>query len=112
MDADLNTRLVKLEIDNFVFYRRSKIGLIVGKLVEPLVSKNQVFLNTGEDCKIKFQLDCQNINLQQLATVKVVNFQVESSFEEKTLRGAPVKQFTAKSVLKYNADDKREAIPF
>ena len=112
MDAEKITRDLKVEIDNFVFYRKSKVGLIVGKTVEPVISNEKTFLGAGEDCKIKFKLDCPNLNLQQLAAGKFVEFKVKNTYEEKLLRGSIVKQFTLDSFTKYHADDKREAIPF
>ena len=106
------TRLIKLEVDNFVFYRKSQTGLIVGKAVEPLISGGTTFLNAGENCKIKFNLDCPNFNLQRLSVARVVDFSVVNYCEEKYLRGAPVKQFTVASISQYHADNKREVIQF
>lgn len=112
MAAERATRILKIEIDNFVFYQKSKVGLIVGKVVEPLISDGLVILNTGCDCKIKLKADCVNLNYQKLSTSKNLDFIVQNSYELKNLRGVPVKQFTADSVTSYNENDKREIISF
>ena len=112
MNQEQITRFIKIDIDNFVFYRKSQTGLIVGKAVEPVISGGKTFVNVGENCKIKFNLDCPNLNLQRLSVARVIDFSVANVCEEKFLRGAPVKQFTVTSVNQYHADNKREIIQF
>lgn len=112
MSGNNETRKLKIEIDNFVFYRNSKVGLIVCKTVEPLISKGQTFLDIGVDCKVKFDLDC--VDLSKLAKAGEVDLFIKNSCEEKFLRGSLVKQFTLESVDSYieNADDKRKTVQF
>ena len=112
MTAEQATRILKVEIDNFVFYRKSKTGLIVAKAVEPLTSNGEPFLVAGADCKLKFKLDCPNILLASLAADKFVEFRIKNTCEEKLLRGVPVKQFTVESVVNYYEDDQREIVQF
>ena len=112
MSFQQTSKNLKIEIDNFIFYQKSKVGLIVGRAVEPLISGGKTFVQVGEECRIKFKLDCNNLNLQQLAIAKIVDILVKNSCEEKFVRGVKVKQFSVESFNQYNADDQREIIQF
>ena len=112
MEGKTSTKIIKVEIDNFVFYRKSKTGLIVGKTVEPLTSNGKPFLSADADCKLKFKLDCPNLFLASLAADKFVEFEIKNTCEEKILRGVPVKQFTVEAVANYYEDDQREIVQF
>ena len=81
-------------------------------MVQPLISQDKILLNISEECKIKFKKDITNLDFQQLSSAKTVDFIIKSFFEERNLKGTPVKQFTAEGIIKYNADNKREIIRF
>ena len=112
MNNEEKPKVLRVDIDNFVFYQKSKVGLLVGKAIQPLISQDKILLNTGDDCKIKFKVDISNLDFQQLVSAKSVDFAVKNFFEEKNFKGSLVKQFTADTVEKYNADNKREIVRF
>ena len=112
MNFQQNQKNIKIEIDNFIFYRKSKVGLILGRATEPLVSGGKNFVNIGEECRLKFRIDCPNLNLQQLAIAKVIDLAIKNSCEEKYIRDTKIKQFTVEAINQYNADDQREIIQF
>ena len=112
MSGPTTTKTLKVQIDNFVFYRTSDVGILLGKLSEPLFSNDKIFLEVGTDCKIKFKLDCPNLSLNNLASAGSVDFIVRNTCERKFLRGSPVHQFTAEAIEKYHEDDKRETFSF
>ena len=112
MNNEEKTKVLRVDIDNFVFYQKSKVGLLVGKAIQPLISQDKILLNTGDDCKIKFKVDIPNLDFQQLVSAKSVDFGVKNFFEEKNFKGSLLKQFTADTVEKYNADHKREIVRF
>ena len=103
-------KVLKIEVDNFIFYQKSKVGLIVGKAVHQLKSQDRILLSSGEDCKIKFKSDI--VDLQKLTSAKTVDFVVKNFFEERPYKGTSVKQFVAESVDQYNEDSQREIIRF
>ena len=56
MSFQQTSKNLKIEIDNFIFYQKSKVGLIVGRAAEPLISGGKTFVQVGEECRIKFKL--------------------------------------------------------
>ena len=99
MTSEMKTSKIQVEIDHFLVYRKSKVGLFIGSLVEPLLSDGQVFLNAGETCKIKIKIE--SVDFTKLPNVKNLEFLVKNSCEEKNYSGTFVKQFTATSITDY-----------
>ena len=105
MASERETSQIQVEIDQFLYYRKSRVGLFVGILVEPLLSKGKIFVDTGEECKIKIKFDC--IDLQKLPDARILEFEIKNSFEEKIHLGKLVKQFTAEAITKYTSDEQK-----
>ena len=102
MTAEIKTSKIQVEIDQFLVYRKSKVGIFIGSLIEPLLSDGQIFAKAGETCKIKLKMD--TIDLSKLSTVRSLEFIIKNSCEEKNYNGSFVKQFTAISVSDYIND--------
>ena len=99
MSSEGATSTIKVEIDHFLFYRKSRVGVIIGTLIEPLLSNGTTFVRAGEDCKIKFKFDCMDFT--KLSSVSFLELVIRNSCEEKMFKGGLVKQFTAERVSKY-----------
>ena len=112
MSRQTGTKNLKVELGNFVFYSKSDVGVVLGKVSEPLFSNDKIFLDVGLECKIKFKLDCPNLSLASLASADFVEFEVQNCCEKKFFRGQTIHQFTAKGVRKYYEDNKRETVSF
>ena len=108
MTTERKTSKIQVEIDQFLFYRKSKVGLFIGSLVEPLLSDGQIFAKAGETCKVKFKMD--NIDLSKILSVRSLEFVIKNSCEEKNYNGSFVKQFTALSVSDYIHDQAKTLI--
>ena len=96
------TSKIKVEFDNFLFYRKSKVGVIVAKLTEPLLSNGATIAYAGEISKIKFKYDI--VDFTKLSTVKFLEIIIRNSYEEKMVNGRLVKQFTAERMTDYISD--------
>ena len=96
------TSRIKVEIDHFIFYRKSKIGLIIGSLTDCLTSNGSILADEREDCKIKIKLDC--VDLTKLGHARFLELTIQNFYEEKFYKGVSVKQFTAVSVSDYISD--------
>ena len=103
-------KTLNFSVESFIYYHSTKIALLVGKTAKPLISNNKVFLNEGEICKVKAKLDI--LDLEQLARSDSVDLSIVGSYEEKLVRGAPVKQFSADKVNKYNENGDRKITSF
>ena len=102
MTTEGATSKIQVEIDHFLLYRKSKVGVITGKLVEPLLSQGQIFVKAGDDCKVKLKIEI--LDFTKLRNVKILEMAIKNSCEEKMLNGTFVKQFTALSVSDYITD--------
>ena len=98
------------QVENFIFYYSTKIALLVGKTAKPLISNNRIFLEEGQQCKVKAKLDI--LDIAKLSTCSSVDLKIRGSYEIKTVRGNSIKQFTAEEVIAYNEDDQRQTISF
>lgn len=98
------------EIETFIFYSKTNYLVLVGKTAKPLVSKNKIFLDEGEACKVKAKVDL--FDLTKLCSCSSVEINIAGSYEEKIVRGVPIKQFTAEGVLQYNEDNQRKLVSF
>ena len=70
MTAERKTSKIQVEIDQFLFYRKSKVGLFIGSLVEPLLSDGQIFAKASETCKVKLKMD--NIDLSKILSYRFI----------------------------------------
>ena len=98
------------QVENFIFYYSTKIALLVGKTAKPLISNNRIFLEEGQECKVKAKLDI--LDIAKLSRCSSVDLKIRGSYEIKTVRGNSIKQFTAEEVIAYNEDDQRQTISF
>ena len=105
MTSEGATSKIQVEIDHLLLYRKSRVGILTGKLVEPLYSKGKVFVKAGEDCKVKFKFDI--VDLAKLRDVKDLEIVIKNSCEEKMYKSSFVKQFTADSFCHYISDKPR-----
>ena len=105
MAAEGATSKIKVEIDQLLYYRKSRTGIFVGSLVEPLLSDGQVFVKAGDNCKIKIKFDA--LDLIKMRNTKMMEFIIKNSCEEKMLNGTFVKQITACSVSDYISEDQK-----
>ena len=71
MTTEGATSKIQVEIDHFLLYRKSKVGVITGKLVEPLLSQGQIFVKAGDDCKVKLKIEI--LDFTKLRNVKICN---------------------------------------
>ena len=106
----MSQKQLNIEIENFIFYRSTKIVLICGKLGKPLISDNRLFLEKGAPCKVKAKAEILNFAI--LPKIESFDFEVESSYEEKTIRGETIKQFSAIKVLGHNENGDRKTLRF
>ena len=97
MTSNQATSTIQVEIEHLLYYRKSKIGLFVGTLVEPLMSHGEIFVDAGKECKIKIKFDC--IDLQKLRSARVLEFVIRNSCEEKFYT-RPVRDLT--TTLSFN----------
>ena len=105
MTAEQTTSKILIEIDSFLFYRKSGVGIIGGKLLNPLFSQGKVFAIEGEHCSIKFRKNI--IDFHRMSDVRVLEIEIENSCEEKSLKGNLIKQFTAKSFTDYKSETRK-----
>ena len=110
MEAKGATSKIRLEIDHFLFYRKSRMGLLIGKLLDPLISNGSIFLQAGENCKIKYKIEC--VDFSKIANTKIIELNIRNSCEEKMFNGATVKQFTADIVTNYILDERKSTLVF
>ena len=108
MTSNQATSTIQVEIEHLLYYRKSKIGLFVGTLVEPLMSHGEIFVDAGKECKIKIKFDC--IDLQQLRSARVLEFVIRNSCEEKFYFGRLIKQFTAEAVTNYTSEEAKSSM--
>ena len=106
----MSQKKLNIEIENFIFYRSTKIVLICGKLGKPLISEDRIFLEKGASCRVKAKAEILNFEL--LPKIASFDFEVEPSYEEKPNRGENIKQFSATKVIGYNENSDRKALPF
>ena len=102
MTSEGATSKIQVQIDHLLIYTKSRTGLFIGTLVEPLMSDGQVFVKGGENCKVKIKYDI--LDFGKLKHTKILEFVIHNSCEEKMLNGTFVKQFTALSVSDYTCD--------
>ena len=96
------TSKIRVEFDHFLFYRKSKVGVIVATLQDPLLSNGAIIANAGETSKIKFKFDI--VDLTKLSSARFLELVIRNSYEEKIINGRLVKQFTAERVSDYISD--------
>ena len=99
MAAEMKTSKIQVEIDHFLVYRKSRVGLFIGSLVTPLLSDGQVFVKAEEKCKVKINFDL--IDLQKMKNVRALEFTIKNTCEEKVYSGTFVKQFSAICISDY-----------
>ena len=109
MAVEQTTSKILVEIETFLFYRKSRVGIIAGKLLKPIFSRGCEFAREGEPCNIKFKLDL--IDFSRMPDVKIVEVIISNTCEEKAFKGNIVKQFTAKSIPDY-ISDRRKTVTF
>ena len=93
---------IQVEIDHLLFYRKSRIGVLAGKLVKPIFSQGEIFVKAGEECKVKFKIEI--FDFTKLRDAKILGMAIKNSCEEKMYKGCFVKQFTADSFCDYISD--------
>lgn len=108
MAVERATSNIVVEMDTFLFYRKSRVGIIGAKLLSPIISQGKIFCEEGEICNIKFRLDL--IDFSRLSHCRVLEIIIANSCEEKTYKGNSIKQFTAKSIIDYKSDTKKTVI--
>ena len=110
MTVEGATSKIKLEIYHFLFYRKSRVGVMVGTLVEPLISNGRIFAEAGENCKVKFK--SESVDLSEMGSARIVEINIKKTCEEKYFKGAVVKQFTAESVSNYITENQKTFLSF
>ena len=108
MAAEQTTSKILVDMDSFLFYRKSGVGVIGGKLLNPIFSHGKVFAIEGELCNIKFRIDL--IDFNRLSNVRVLEIIIGNSCEEKSFKGNLIKQFTAKSFTDYKSETRKTVI--
>ena len=86
------------------------MGLLIGKLLKPLISNGAIFLQAGENCKIKYKIDC--VDFSKIANTKIIELKIRNSCEEKMFNGTSIKQFTADIVTNYILDERKSTLVF
>ena len=110
IQTKMQNKSLTFEIESFIFYSSTKFLVLVGKTAKPLISKNKIFLDEGEVCKVKAKADL--FDLTKLCSCTSVEIDIIGTYEIKTVKGAQIKQFTAESVQTYNEDDQRKLVSF
>ena len=105
MTPETKTTKIQVEIDHFLVYRKSRVGIFIGSLKGVLLSDGQSFVRDGETCKIKIKFDL--IDLTKMQNVQALEFIIRKSCEEKSYNGTFVKQFTAISISDYISEKTR-----
>ena len=105
MAVQQTTSTIMVEMDTFLFYRKSRVGIIGAKLLSPIISQGKIFCREGELCNIKFRLDL--IDFSKISHARVLDIIIENSCEEKLYKGNTIKQFTAKSFTDYKSDARK-----
>lgn len=102
LSSAMKTSTIQLDVDHFLFYTKSRVALFIGTLVKPLVSNGEIIVNAEEKCKIKISFDL--IELSRMKDVNRLEFIIRNNYEERTLNGNLVKQFSAVTVSDYIND--------
>ena len=105
MAVERATSTIKVELDTLLFYRKSGVGIIGGKLLDPIISNGKIFCKEGELCNIKFRSDI--IDFSRISNVKILEIIIGNTYEEKCYKETLIKQFTAKSITEYKSDTKK-----
>ena len=99
LSSAMKTSTVELDMDYFLFYTKSRAVIFVGNLVKPLVSNGEIIVDDDEKCKIKINSD--HIDFAKMKNINHLEFIIKNNYEERTLNGKLVKQFTAVIVSDY-----------
>ena len=78
--------------ENFIYYNKSKIIILLGKATKVLISNNKVVVEKGESCKVQFKTAIQNFDGSQFMQAGSIEFIVENTCEEKVIGGKIIKQ--------------------
>ena len=105
-----NNKILTFEVESFIFYSSTKFLILVGKTAKPLISKNKIFLDEGEACKVKAKADL--FDLEKLCGCSSVEIDIVGAYELKSVKGVQIKQFTAESIQSYNEDNQRKLVSF
>ena len=105
-------KIITLATENFIFYQKSKVIILLGKATSPLISDNKVILDKGENCKIQFKTDILNFDANKFLPAGSIEYLIENTCEERIVAGATVKQFYAKAISNYHENNKRKTFQF
>ena len=103
-----------LSTENFIFYQKSKVIILLGKATQPLISNNKVIVEKGESCKVQFKTEVSNFDGSQFFQAGSIEFIVKNTLEEKIVAGAKIKQFSGTAISNYEIDenDQRKTVQF
>ena len=101
-----------LSTENFIFYQKSKVFILLGKATQPLISNNKVVVEKGEGCKVQFKTDISNFDATQILESGAIEYIVKSTLEEKIVAGNLIKKFTGVGIANYHENDNGKTLSF
>ena len=105
-------KYLTLSTDNFIYYHKTKIIILQGKILEALISENQIVVDKGENCKVVFKSDIPNFDITKFLEAGSVKYSVKNICEERTNNGVAVKSFYATGIIHYHENNQRKTISF